>query len=1447
MPGPSRSSSPNRSWRAGPRPAGRQSSARQVSRVLFSLLGLALTGLLGFLLWWWIFLPDIHLACLPVVDYDVLAVPPAPFAADEVTALSAAWPHRPATILRDLQTSDGMRTLANRLQGIVARPKDTLILYLIGHGVSEDGTAALLCSDFLRQGEAGRCGVREVLQQVRQCPAALKLLVLDTGHLSGDPRLGMVANEFPRLLDAEARQAGDPGLWILTAASPLEISHSAYAARRTVFGHFVTEGLCGVADQNHDGRVDLDELVRYVRASLADWMAHAQSGQETQTPLVFHGGQGMVDVPPPGIALVPAARHAAPPEPAGESPDAAAPAKPSQAVPAARTLLAEAWALRDQAIDRQGKAAWTPIDYAPHLWREYEALVVGYELRYRYGAVADAAKVADDLRANVLPLKDLLARGTLPAGVAPSTVLARLAEARRLFLGSEAATAFEQGPEPLVRLKQAIQLKNDLVFRAADYVRWHGRACRSSAVPLRLQPPLAALLDQLAELAGQLDAFENAGRTAVSRQEMLSQLEALRARMATIQRLHANLDSEGLLKLAADLTKPSRESADTAGMEALLATACLPSQPRLTLLDALAVVKQPPLATDWPVAPGPAAPRPISEWQWDRLAEQSGLESQLVRLAEPASAPAPPGVMAGRSDAEHWDAYRGFGKNLAAFYRRLPAEIERRLASAPAQGASAERLLRAVAARDARSVTAQAGQIAVRAIRFLPPPERRLEVTGPKELVTLDPDRPRPLQLTVRATGLPTDDLRLMLKYDPAELAIQNADGQRPWAPDEWAPIALTSQRDGATVGCLVAGKVLTGTKSPLTVVARAGEETSSCKIEFQLPTRDVVELLIDGIPGTVEQRPDVLRLRTFPNRVTGFRFALVNRSGRAREVTAQLLAVPEMPPPRRVVREDLLDPAGNARDGIQELSPAIRVALPADAAPRAIELPEPKPPAPEAKAPAADPSAKPAAPVPPPKPRVTRGLACVIRDAATQEPKWIRWIEFAPLAPWEYLEDQVSYRLSQRKISVQLQARDPKALPPLSEKHPIAIQWHTEDSAGLEATRKDQADLVAADGVARLFALVAPTTEKDILVRLSIDGYPRAMVYRVPCDRDQESVRRERALTAIRITSPEPDFAYRVPQEGPTPPLAVEFQVDAPEDAFQQPGDAVEVGIDENGDRELSPEESRRFLTDRQVEVLLDEIGPHGKVAVSTTLGDFRVMLDPGGLKNTKVNLIARLLLARGGPDRGRVAAVSIVPVVLDGKAPVFRMLAPGRPIPRGEELKVSVQVEEELSGVKEVQFGFDLDKSGKLEEAEKPKVVRRPDDDGQWTAALPTKDLDPGRYDLLAQVTDRVGYSSTRSQVVTIAPPPSEKPAKTTSTIAGRVLLKDGRALPNIEVRIHGVGQAVTTDANGAFTFRDLPAGKYVLHAKGPALGREVHGSTEITLPAPTDPAAVEMRLEW
>ena len=93
-----------------------------------------------------------------------------------------------------------------------------LIVYVDGHGVSDDGVGYLLCRNFdPTNPTAGRVPIADLLHHLSEAPVGVKLLVLDAGRIPSDPRLGMLINAFPRILEQEVVKTDDRSLWVLSS------------------------------------------------------------------------------------------------------------------------------------------------------------------------------------------------------------------------------------------------------------------------------------------------------------------------------------------------------------------------------------------------------------------------------------------------------------------------------------------------------------------------------------------------------------------------------------------------------------------------------------------------------------------------------------------------------------------------------------------------------------------------------------------------------------------------------------------------------------------------------------------------------------------------------------------------------------------------------------------------------------------------------------------------------------------------------------------------------------------------------------------------------------------------------------------------------------------------------------------------------------------------------
>jgi hypothetical protein len=198
------------SWREKANRQGQKRFARGLRRVVIVLAVAVLAGILLRLLFPPFFAPTTHLVLLGTGINEAQQLPPIPFVAEDYQQLAEIDSIAVHDQSQVWQTARRASRLEQELQRTGVGQSDTLLLYLTAHGVSQDGTAYLLCDNFdLRRPDSGRVSVDAVLEQISRSPAALKVLVINPGMLDYDPRLGMLFNEFPHLLEEAVKKTQD--------------------------------------------------------------------------------------------------------------------------------------------------------------------------------------------------------------------------------------------------------------------------------------------------------------------------------------------------------------------------------------------------------------------------------------------------------------------------------------------------------------------------------------------------------------------------------------------------------------------------------------------------------------------------------------------------------------------------------------------------------------------------------------------------------------------------------------------------------------------------------------------------------------------------------------------------------------------------------------------------------------------------------------------------------------------------------------------------------------------------------------------------------------------------------------------------------------------------------------------------------------------------------------
>jgi hypothetical protein len=328
--------------------------------------------------------------------------------------------------------------------------------------------------------------------------------------------------------------------------------------------------------------------------------------------------------------------------------------------------------------------------------------------------------------------------------------------------------------------------------------------------------------------------------------------------------------------------------------------------------------------------------------------------------------------------------------------------------------------------------------------------------------------------------------------------------------------------------------------------------------------------------------------------------------------------------------------------------------------------------------------------------------------------------------------------------------------------------------------------------------------------VHLAVDEYPRAMVYRVRTDREGEVVEASRNLCEVRIVPPK-QTVLAVPMKED---LRVDLQVDAPYDAFVDPQDVVQVWLSRADNSDPIGGDRKPFYSDRAVRMTLEDVSPEGPIKVSAQVRDLQAAFDLGDLQD-KIKVRAKLDLHK--PARGDEDAIDLI---LDGDPPKVELTAPGE-LEKGGDLVVSAVVADRLSGPKKVEFGFDLDDSGHLEDKE--VLAKREAPNLNQPVRIATKELKLNvdqQYAFFAKATDYAGHVTETSQPIMVRAPAGEAGKamgdKVPGTIKGTVTSELGTCR---SVTVEAEGLPAPEMSGADFVFKEVPPGKYTIRAKGRA----------------------------
>src|SRR5262249_55592748 len=129
-------------------------------------------------------------------------------------------------------------------------------------------------------------------EALKNCPVKQKLLLLDVTFPFTYAHAGIFQDDVAERLEPILKSAvtEQPGLCVLTACSPGQVSLASEELGHSVFAHFILQGLAGRADGvggKKDSRVSMRELAEFVADRTNRWAWHNRHLH--QVPHLFAG------------------------------------------------------------------------------------------------------------------------------------------------------------------------------------------------------------------------------------------------------------------------------------------------------------------------------------------------------------------------------------------------------------------------------------------------------------------------------------------------------------------------------------------------------------------------------------------------------------------------------------------------------------------------------------------------------------------------------------------------------------------------------------------------------------------------------------------------------------------------------------------------------------------------------------------------------------------------------------------------------------------------------------------------------------------------------------------------------------------------------------------------------------------------------------------------------
>jgi hypothetical protein len=821
-------------------------------------------------------------------------------------------------------------------------------------------------------------------------------------------------------------------------------------------------------------------------------------------------------------------------------------------------IMFKTWLLRDKLESRStGSRGWSPVDYAPHIWRALNFRLVQLDRDLRMGKtdrLVDVERIHQRLDSLVTAMYSNRPVSSHSGG--SETADARIVAAWNAFEKSADKAHWDSANTRHDTTKKRIRTYCDVFYRSFEFVRWYERASvgQSSLSPNDINKLLIDLKSNEAQFNSKVfPANSKVGTLAVLQPMEIAAEDLSVSATKLMEMIGARLEfgapqeSSFLAGAFGDTKTLSRDFR----IEVLLDSPLLSAEARKYAYKSPGK-KFPEVTLDLGEDLSKVRNQPENQGNsvgWARAKSRLVLYQAMLEMVDISTSFTPP-----NSSANTKDKIR--------FYEQAAGIIREHLDDLPqTPGQSTIDTWRAVALLDPRDINSEDRDvISVLPIELTPPLEStilKVNLDSKLELISAKQSVPITLEISASNPAPQTDDLILKLsqadttevdlfeffsiEYEGKRLA-KNATINIPFKNLQQLKFDIKTDHHRAT----------DNGSAPFYLIAEVSDVNGSradSEIQLVPPLPNFVELFArhtetaDLIRNRSAASPDfgnIISLRPFPNEThpNNYVFWLANRSGRAKRLHVKLYRVQRPPqlilPPGRVTYYKTQQiPPGLIRhmekrieDGLLDTLAEANLTIPATTEVRADykKVRELENIAsisrllfgPVAPPPSGDPD-NPAPKLPAAEPVDSQnGLVCVITELAGESgandstgKTWWKWIEVRPRNPADYVEIPVAtYDPLDGRIEVTITAKTRADGSPVIDWGAIAegvpVLWEVDDvQATFESSALKQV-LTATQQSVKLFGVLngkpGPDDVRMVTIPLSVDGYPRTFTLELKC-----------------------------------------------------------------------------------------------------------------------------------------------------------------------------------------------------------------------------------------------------------------------------------------------------------------------------------------------------------